>query len=48
MRFMKICRSSASWAKLGFSEDDMTLTLGFPPEEVRSVLEEENGIADAC
>lgn len=35
-------------AKLGFSEDDMTLTLGFPPEEVRSVLEEENGIADAC
>lgn len=35
-------------AKLGFSEDDMTLTLGFPPEEVRSVLEEENGVADAC
>ena len=33
---------------LGFSEDDMTLTLGFPPEEVRSVLEEENGVADAC
>lgn len=35
-------------AKLGFSENDMTLTLGFPPEEVRSVLEEENGVADAC
>lgn len=35
-------------AKLGFSENDMTLTLGFPPEEVRSVLEEKNGVADAC
>lgn len=35
-------------AKLGFSEDDMVLALGFPPDEVRCVLSEENGVCNAC